>query len=74
MAGTRRGTTKLRRKDRRRAVHRERVATAPTGEQQLALAFNHLRAVIYRHPRRADLLHTYATEIEATTRKLEDEL
>ena len=76
MAGSRRqpGGTKPRRKDRRQDVHRERVATAPTGEEQIAHAFNHLRAVIYRHPRRAELLHTHATEIEATARKLEAEL
>lgn len=77
MAGSRRrpdGTAKPRRRDRRQEVHRERVATAPTGEKQIAHAFNHLRAVIYRHPRRAELLHTHATEIEATARKLEDEL
>ena len=76
MAGRRRargpgGSTKPRKRDSALAFHHERVNSAPTGEQQIAAAFAHLRAVIYRHPRRAELLHIHATEIEATARALE---
>jgi hypothetical protein len=63
MAGHRQGTGKPKRADARIATARQRVQAAPTAESQLAAAFDLMRLVAYRHPRRAEVLHETATEL-----------
>lgn len=63
MAGHRRSTGRPKRADARMAAHRQRVHAAPTGEAQLAAAFDMLRSVAYRHPDRGTVLHAEATAL-----------
>jgi len=70
MAGHRKGTDKGKRCSGREAEHERRVAVAPTGEAQLAAAFDFARSVAYRHPDRARVLHRLATELVVIARLL----
>jgi hypothetical protein len=63
MAGRRQGTGKPTRARARMARHKSRVQGAPTGEAQLAAAFDMLRSVAYRHPQRGSVLHAEASAL-----------
>lgn len=71
MAGHRRRDGKPTRAHARMAAHRQRVHTAPTGEAQLAAAFDMLRSVAYRHPDRGTVLHAEATRLFERALELE---
>jgi len=65
------GTLKPRRCDRRKAAQAERLGQARTGERQLAVSFDRLRAAAYRHPARGDECHRLAELLLAEAMKLE---